>query len=495
MQGMFASGATALQPWSRPSIAMGESFNSVPFTVAELSQAIKNSEISASAVAETVIKRVEASSALEAIIAFDTEGLRKNAKAADRALLEARPLGPLHGVPIMLKDNIEAIGFTNTGGTPALHSYRPLRNAAVTQKLINAGAIIAGKANMDELAGGGSTNNPTFGRTRNPYNIKHIPGGSSGGSAAVVGGRIVPAALGTDTAGSIRTPAAYCGIAGFRPTQDSIPTSGIVPLAYSRDTCGPMATTVTDVALLHNVLTDNLAPVTAKSLKGVRLGLPAAVFQENLSAAVTNRLEEVIELLRDEGVIFVDEDIPNLAALVERTSLITLGGAFRMDMSQYLISREIDVTFDELAEQIANPFVRGWIEPFLNPQDDVRNDYADVMTNIIPALKRTYRDYLSEHRLEGIFFPTVPVTAGIEINIDGDLIIEGAEVPSGIWLNIQNTGPASLWGGPGLSIPAGLSTQGMPIGMELDGLIMEDRNVLALGLSIEAAMPLTPAPI
>ena len=166
-----------------------------------------------------------------------------------------------------------------------------------------------------------------------------------------------------------------------------------------------------------------------------------------------------------------------------------------MDMSQYLISREINVTFDELAEQIANPFVRGWIEPFLNPQDDVRNDYADVMANVIPALRRTYRDYLSEHRLEGIFFPTVPVTAGIEVNIDGDLIIEGAEVPSGIWLNIQNTGPASLWGGPGLSIPAGLSAQGMPIGMELDGLIMEDRNVLALGLSIEAAMPLTPAPI
>lgn len=494
MQSLMAAGAATVPAWPGPTFGEARADDSLPFTVIEIAEAIKKSELSASDVAETVIQRVEAAQKLEAIISFDADGLREKAAAADRKQRKGEPLSPLHGVPIVLKDNIEAVGFTNTGGTPALRDYRPTRNAAVAQRLIDAGAIIAGKANMDELAGGGSTNNPTFGRARNPYNTDHIPGGSSGGSAAVVGGRVVPAALGTDTAGSIRTPAAYCGIAGLRPTQNLISTSGIVPLAFSRDTCGPMATTVSDVALLHRALTRDPNPITARSLKGVRLGLPTAVFQDNMSPAVAARFEECVDILTHEGVEFVREDIPDLAELIEKTSLITLGGAFRMDMTQYLTARETGVPFEELAEQIANPFVRGWIEPFLNPTDDIRNNYADVISNTVPLLVLTYRIYLREHNLDGVFFPTAPVTAGQEVNINGDLIIEGEDVPGGIWLNIQNTGPASLWGGPGLSIPAGLSDGGLPIGMELDGPIRGDKDVLALGLSIEAALPPTPAP-
>lgn len=476
-------------------MALREDAGDLPFTAVDLANGISAGDISALDVAETVIARVENGGHLEAIISFDADRLRTSAQAADFAVLRSDPLGPLHGVPIALKDNIEAIGFTNTGGTPALINYRPMRNATVTQRLVDAGALIAAKVNMDELAGGGTTNNPTFGRAHNPYNTEHIPGGSSGGSAAVVGGRLVPAALGTDTAGSIRTPAAYCGIAGLRPTQDRVPPDGIVPLALSRDTCGPMAPTVADVALIDGVLADDPSLVSARSLKGVRLGLPSATFQENLSPAVAKRFAEVVDSLTKEGVVFIREDIPNLEALVEKTSLITLGGAFRADMRHYLSERNTGVSFDDLATQIANPFVRDWIEPFLQPSDDILNEYAEAMATDVPALRQTFASYLRDNRLEGLLFPTAPVTAGIEVNTNGDMIIEGNEVPDGVWLNIQNTGPASLWGGPGLSIPAGLSEDGLPIGVELDGAIGRDKDVLALGLSIESVMPPTPPPV
>ncbi len=497
LKGMAILGASTVSAPTNHAFAMGESVPSddpLPFTAVEIASAIKSGDVSAVDVANMVIDRVQAGQHLEAYITFLPDAFLGAAQAADYAVMRGDTLGPLHGVPIALKDNIEAVGYPNTGGTPALRTYRPQRNATVTQRLVDAGAVIAGKLNMDELAGGGTSNNPTFGRVRNPYKTDHVPGGSSGGSAAAVGGRLVPAALGTDTAGSIRTPAAYCGIAGLRPTQDRVPSDGIVPLALSRDTCGPMATTVADVSLIDGVIADDPAPVTAKSLRGVRLGLPKAVFQDNLSSAVATRLEEIISTLQSEGVVFVEHDIPDLAALVEETSLITLGGAFRADMVTYLEERNTSVAFETLAAQIANPFIRGWLEPYLAPTDDILQSYRETMVGAMPRLKRTFEAYLKDHRLDAVLFPTAPVTAGIELNINGDMIIEGETVPNGVWLNIQNTSPATLWGGPGLSIPAGLSNEGLPIGIEIDGAIGADRDLLSLGLSLESVMPPTPAP-
>ncbi len=497
LQGLAAVGAGFLPPAipALKAMTQGALIDGVPFTVSDLAVAIRKGGLTAMDVAGAVIDRVNAAGVLEAFITFEAGGLREAAASADRARKRGDDLGPLHGVPIALKDNIEVAGFPSTGGTPALRNFRPQRNAPVAQRLLDAGALVAGKVNMAELAGGGSTNNPTFGRTRNPYNIEHIPGGSSGGSAAAVAARLVPAALGTDTAGSIRMPAAYCGIAGFRPTQNRIPIEGIAPLALSRDTCGPLATTVADVALLDGILANNPAPVEPGSLRGGRLGLPKAVFQDNLLPSVAKRFDEVVNILAREGVTFVSEDIPDLATMTEQTTLITIGGAFRADMTGYLKDRNTGVSFDSLAEQIADPFVRNWLEPYLAPTDEILSAYADAMANVMPKLRQTYVSYLSGNRLDGILFPTAPVTAGIEVNTDGDMIIEGTLIADSIWLNIQNTGPATLWGGPGLSIPAGLSGEGLPIGIELDGPIGGDKNVLALGLSIESVMPPTPAPV
>ena len=496
MKGLAALSAGACSSAPNRPIGMERNANvgAPPFTVAGIAGAIKSGGLSAVEIAQTVIGRIEAADYLEAFITFSAETVLGAAEAADYAVMRGDSLGPLHGVPIALKDNIEAVGFPNTGGTPGLRNYHPQRNATVTQRLLDAGAVIAGKVNMDELAGGGTTNNPTFGRARNPYNTNHVPGGSSGGSAAAVGGRLVPAALGTDTAGSIRTPAAYFGVAGVRPTQNRVPSDGIVPLALARDTCGPMATNVADVALIDSVIADDPTPVTTPSLKGVRLGLPKAVFQENLSPAVATRFEEVVDILQRDGVVFVEQDIPDLTALVEETSLITLGGEFRSDMVAYLRGRNTGVSFETLATQIANPFVRNWIAPFLSPTDDVLESYRATMATAMPKLKQTFESYLANHSLDAVLFPTAPVTAGVELNTNGDMIIEGETVANGVWLNIQNTSPATLWGGPGLSIPAGVSDGGLPIGIEIDGAIGGDRTLLALGLSIESVMPHTPPP-
>ena len=192
MKGIAAlSASTLAAPPNRP-FAMERSANigDPPFTAAGLAAAIKAGDLSAQDVAEIVVDRVNGAQNLEAFITFDEDRLMHSAKTADEIQARGATLGPLHGVPIALKDNIEAVGYPNTGGTPALKDHRPQQNATVTQRLVDAGAIIAGKVNMDELAGGGTTNNPTFGRTRNPYNMDHVPGGSSGGGWAPGAGSV-----------------------------------------------------------------------------------------------------------------------------------------------------------------------------------------------------------------------------------------------------------------------------------------------------------------
>ena len=190
---------------------------------------------------------------LNAFIHLDPEQVRAAARAADAKGSAAG--GPLHGVPLALKDNLDTADMPTTGGTPGLKGHRPKRNADVVQKLFDAGAIAFGKANLHELAYGITNNNAGFGAARNPYDPTRIPGGSSGGVGTAVGARIVPGGIGSDTGGSVRVPAALCGIVGFRPTTGRWSQAGVVPISHTRDTPGPMTRSVADCALLDSVVT------------------------------------------------------------------------------------------------------------------------------------------------------------------------------------------------------------------------------------------------
>ncbi len=466
----------------------------IPFTVGHLGAALRTKQITSVSIAETVLDRAERLASLGTFTSIDADRLLDAARQADTSLARGQDHGPLHGIPLALKDNIDAAGYATTGGTPALRNHFPKQNAPVTQRLVDAGGLIAGKVNMHELAGGGTTNNPSYLRTRNPYAPDHSPGGSSGGSAAAVAARIVPAALGTDTAGSVCNPAGYCGVVGFRPTLDRYPNAGIVPLSLTRDTAGPLAHSVDDVIVIDAALAADRTEIPVQPLKGKRIGIPKIPFADNTTPDIQNMMSDVETRLKDAGAMLVEAEIPNLVDIVNETSLVTLGARIRKDMTAYLAASGSSVTFDELAAQIADTFVKGWMTPFLNPTTAILNEEARVARDVIPALRRTYSNYLKDNTLDAIIFPTTPTPAGIEVPGTEDIVVDGVRITGGIWLNIQNIGPATLWGGPGISLPAGLSGSGLPMGVELNGAIRGDKDLLGLALTVENILPDTPPP-
>lgn len=234
---------------------------------AEAAAAIRAGDISAQSLVDALLDRCTRAASLNAFISLDPDAVRNAARSADQQRQRGERLGPLHGVPIALKDNFDTADFTTTAGTPALAAHRPTRNAAVVQRLLDAGALILGKANMQELAFGPTSNNAAFGPVRNPYDRSRIPGGSSGGTAALVAARLAPAGLGTDTGGSVRVPASLSGVVGFRPTTLRWPQDGIVPISHTRDTAAPIARCVADCALLDGIVTGGPTSLTPINLE------------------------------------------------------------------------------------------------------------------------------------------------------------------------------------------------------------------------------------
>ena len=253
-------------------------------TIGEAAAALRRGETTALAYAEALLAQAAKGAGLNAFIHHDPEQVRRDARAADARKAGGATLGPLHGVPLALKDNLDTDDMPTTGGTPGLRGHRPKRNAAIVQKLRDAGAIVFGKANLHELAYGITNNNAAFGAARNPYDRTRIPGASSGGVGVAVGARMVPGGIGSDTGGSVRIPAALCGIVGFRPTLGRWSQAGIVPISHTRDTAGPMTRSVADCVLLDRVVTGASAAIEAPSLKGLRLGVPRAHFWDPLDA-------------------------------------------------------------------------------------------------------------------------------------------------------------------------------------------------------------------
>ena len=217
----------------------------------------------------------QATLGLNAFTSLDPEAVLAAARAADRRRRSDGVCGLLHGVPLSFKDNINVQGHATTAGTEALRSYRPDRDAAVTARLRQSGAIVLGKVGMHELAYGATSENPTYGTPRNPFAPDRTAGGSSGGSGAAVGAGLGPVSIGTDTGGSVRVPAAFCGVWGFRPSVGRWPTEGIVPISSSRDTPGPLARSARDLALVDRCVTGTAT--ARRALKGLRIGICRAV--------------------------------------------------------------------------------------------------------------------------------------------------------------------------------------------------------------------------
>jgi Asp-tRNA(Asn)/Glu-tRNA(Gln) amidotransferase A subunit family amidase len=275
--------------------------------------AMKRGDITAERYAATLLERCEAGKRLDAFITLDPARVEAAAREADRRRASGETLGPLHGLPIPIKDSVNTKELPTTAGTPGFRTFRPKEDAPVVRALTQAGGIVLGKTNLHELSLGWTRPNQAFGPVRNPYDPTRIPGGSSGGTAAAVAARMAPLGVAEDTEGSIRVPAALCGIAGFRPTTGRYPSGGVAPITPLFDQVGPHARSVADLVLFDQVVAREAAPIAALALKGIRLGVSRGYYFEDLDPKVERIMAEALKKLTDAGVELVETEVPDLA--------------------------------------------------------------------------------------------------------------------------------------------------------------------------------------
>jgi Asp-tRNA(Asn)/Glu-tRNA(Gln) amidotransferase A subunit family amidase len=464
-------------------------------------QALNSGRLSAEEYVRTLMARAEQQSDLNSMITLDKAGALAAARAVDARRAKGDNLPPLAGLPIVVKDNINTRDLPTTGGTPALRHLRPRENAPVLQRLIDAGAIVLGKANMHELAFGTTNSNlaPFAGIVRNPYDRTRVPGGSSGGTGAALAAGIAPAGLGTDTGGSVRIPAAVCGLAGLRPTVGNglddrrYNGSGVLPISHTRDTIGPMARTVTDVALLDSVIT-NSALVGPVPLAGIRIGVPAS-FWTGADAGVLAVMDAARAKLKAAGVVLVDVDTVGLSELNAKAAFpIALHEALN-DIPAYLKATGVQgISLADIAAQVASPDVKGAMGAVVG--DVAGAQYESAIKVHRPAMQALYAAYFSANKLDAMVFPTVIVPAPLidAVNGSSKLSINGGAPVDTFQTMIRNTDPGSTAGLPGLCLPAGLTKQGLPVSLGLDGPMGSDRRLMAIGLSMETLLGMLPPP-
>ncbi len=463
--------------------------------------AIRSGRLSAEAYVSTSLVRAEQLKDLNAFIVLDRAGAVAAARKIDALRSSGAALPPLAGLPIVVKDNINTRELPTTAGTAALRNVRPGANAPALQKLIDAGAVVLGKTNMHELAFGiTSTNLTSFaGPVKNPYDTQRIPGGSSGGTAAAIAARIVPSGLGTDTGGSTRVPAALCGIVGLRPSvgnggaERRYDGAGVVPISHTRDTVGPMGRSVADVALLDSVITGT--PLAAAvPLRGLRIGVPAS-FWAGLDVQVASVMAAARDKLQAAGVVFVEVDIPTLAEVNNKVSFQLALHEPIADIPAYLAATGVKgIGLADVAAGVASPDVKGAFGAIL--ADAFGKDYDAAMRTHRPRLRNLYDGYFRNSVLDAMMFPTTIAPAPLidAVNGSGKVSINAGAPADTFGTFIRNTDPGSNAGIPGLSLPAGLTSGGLPVGLELDGPVGSDARLLGIGLSIESLLGALPAP-
>jgi mandelamide amidase len=454
--------------------------------------AMRGGRMSAEEYASALLDQCARWQSLNVFITLDREQVLGAARAADELRKSAATLGLLHGLPIPIKDSINTKDLPTTAGTAALRDFRPKEDAAIVRLLREAGASLLGKTNLHELSMGWTSDNQAFGAVRNPYDQARIPGGSSGGTAAAVAARLAPLGLAEDTEGSIRVPAALCGIAGFRPTTFRYPSSGTAPISPLLDQVGPCARTVGDLALFDAVASGNSEKIVAMPLEGMKLGVGREYWFSGLDAEVERITNAALGKLQDAGVELVDVQVDELASLIERTTWPIEAHDILRALPEYLRDSGARVTFDQLLA-LASPDVKALFALFESGSNGfvTKETYAAAVDTYLPRLRRNFRDCFARTGVAAIVFPVTMVPATL-IGED-EVTIGNNQVPFLTAIS-RNIAPGSTAGLPGLVLPAGLTKSGLPVSLEFDGPAGEDRALLALGLSLESALGRLPGP-
>jgi indoleacetamide hydrolase len=458
--------------------------------VAHMSQGSLNAE----RYAQALLARCQSARALNAFITLDPARVLEDARSRDRERLAGVKPGPLFGLPIPVKDSVNTRDYPTTGGTPALRHFRPTEDAPVVAALREAGALVLGKTNLHELSFGWTSNNLAFGAVHNPYDLARVPGGSSGGTAAAIAAHLAPLGIAEDTEGSIRVPAAFCGIAGFRPTTGRYSTRGCVPISPLFDQIGPHARSVADLALFDSVAAQDFQKLHAAPLRGVRLGVVRDYWFTDLAPEVERLTTLALAKLKEAGAQIVETQLPGLAALIELTTNSVQNHDVRIALPRYLKEYGAGVDFDTLVAQ-ASPDIQSVFRSDVLPGGAnfvTETAYAEARDRYLPALRELYREYFARTHVAAMIFPTTLVPApriGEEVTIE----VRGRPLPFETAV-ARNIAPGSTAGLPGLVLPVGLTHAGLPVSIELDAPTGSDRALLALGLAVERVLGSLPAP-
>lgn len=453
-------------------------------TIAELAPLIRRRKLSPIELVEDALARIERwNPRLNAFLTVTAEEARRAAARADKEIRQGRYRGPLHGIPVSLKDNIWTRGVRTTAGSKVLADFVPEEDAHVAARLRRAGAILVGKTNLHEFAYGVTTNNAHYGPTRNPWDTERTPGGSSGGSAAAIATGMCLASVCSDTGGSIRIPAALCGLVGLKPTFGRVSCHGVVPLAKSLDHVGPITRSVADAAILLGVLAGydardaNTARVPVpdymqglkRRVRGLRLGWPREYFFDRLDEEVRRAVEAARKTLEKIGAAFEEVSLPTLNQSVEPSTNMAFAEATHFHQSAgYYPTRKSDYSAEliERLEAGAKVSAVDYLRSF-DAQKQVRGEFDAAFA-----------------RVDAILAPTVPITAP---RIDERKVRIGEEEETVRSALIRLNRPANFAGLPAISIPCGFTRDGLPIGLQVIGRAFEEARVFQIAFAYEQA--------
>jgi len=407
--------------------------------------------------------------------------------------------GPLDDLTVGVKDNISTEGMETTCGSEVLEGYVPPYDATAVTRLKNAGARIAGKTNMDEFGMGTTTETSAYGPTRNPVDEDYVPGGSSGGSAAAVAAGEVDAALGTDTGGSVRCPAAFCGIVGLKPTYGLVSRYGLIAYANSLETIGPMARDVKTTARLLEVIAgaderDGTCSAEAEeytaavenaegALEGATVAVPEELVGEGVEEGVSERFDEALETLRDEGATVHEVSMPSLEKALAAYYVIAMGEASsnlaRFDGVRYGPGGEGDGWNEEFADargRFGDEVKRRVMLGTYALSEGYYGDYYDKAQNARALVRRDFDEVLDE--ADVVASPTMPLTPF--------RLGEALDDPLQMYLADANTTPVNLAGVPSVSVPCGRA-DGLPVGLQLTAGRFEEKKLLSVARAFEKA--------
>lgn len=462
--------------------------NIIELSCTELASLVSSRTLRAVDIAGALVDRLQQVNDANAFIDFDSSAVMAEAERADRALADGHSSGPLHGVPISFKDNINVKGYATTAGTEGMRHFRPKDDAPVAAALRQAGAIAFGKNNMHELAHGTTTNNALFGPAKNPFDPRHVCGGSSGGSACAVAYRMVPASIGTDTGGSVRIPAAFCGLWSFRPSPGRWPKTGIVPISSTRDTPGPIARTASDLALLDNVVVGHTEISKTSIIRGLRVGIPDDFFWEMADPSVFKVCMEALERLKSMGAILYKIDAGHLIDHHFASTTVIAHFEGRATLEHFLETHSVGKTYENLVQSIAAQSVKSILLDQLKSETAVGQDRYRKAVNVHrPALQEEYRRLFRDNSLDVLAFPTTLITPPL-IGEEATVFLNGEEQPL-FPTTIHNTDVGSNAGIPGITIPVGLSDNNLPVGLAFDAAAGADRLLLDVAICLEEQFP------